>query len=90
MQGAYRKCYFPQHLLGNLFPLIEGFHIELVDARIHDFHAYPDVALAEHGAIELNGVRASGRSHRYVQVHEQALCLYAVHSCSDSLKIYNQ
>lgn len=78
-------AYFAQHRLLHGQLVFEDLRIEFVQAGVHHLHAYPDVALAIHGSIEMDRIGAIAGSHRNIQIHDQTLLFTKVHCHWDAL-----
>lgn len=70
--------YLSQNIFTHCFVVLEHFRVELVQARVHDFHADPHISFAEECAIEVDCVRASTGAHWYVQVHQEAFLFLSI------------
>ena len=70
--------------------ILEDVHIELVHAHIHHLHADPDIALTEHGAIEVDCEGTIRAPHPDVQVHQHLTLFHAVNHGRDPLYCQEQ
>lgn len=68
-----------QHTLLHAQVVEEDLRIELVQTGVHHLHTDPDIALPIHGAIEVNRIGAVAGTHRYVQVHDEAMLFPYIH-----------
>ncbi|CAN8030571.1 unnamed protein product [Ixodes persulcatus] len=72
---AHREGNLAQDALRDGLALGKDLLVELVQGRVHDLHADPDIPFPEQRPVELHRVGVVARAHRHVQIHEQALLL---------------